>query len=161
VARQGRDESSGTINVPKAKSARSRKVVLTEEGQQFFRDLAVGRARSEIMIRRNDGAAFGAGHQKRRMGIACERAGIERITFHGLRHTYASQLAMAGVPQAYIRDALGHRTLAMSDRICTSRRRTLPKRSAMPCPRTASRSRTLPRLGEISPDADRNILSIG
>jgi len=87
-----------------------------KEGQQFFRDLAVGRARSEIMIRRNDGAAFGAGHQKRRMGIACERAGIERITFHGLRHTYASQLAMAGVPQAYIRDALGHRTLAMSDR---------------------------------------------
>lgn len=110
------DAKSGTINVPKAKSARSRKVVLTKEGQQFFRDLAVGRARSEIMIRRNDGAAFGAGHQKRRMGIACERAGIERITFHGLRHTYASQLAMAGVPQAYIRDALGHRTLAMSDR---------------------------------------------
>jgi integrase len=66
--------------------------------------------------KRNDGAAFGAGHQKRRMGIACERAGIERITFHGQRHTYASQLAMAGVPQAYIRDALGHRTLAMSDR---------------------------------------------
>ena len=98
MARQGRDESSGTINVPKAKSARSRKVVLTEEGQQFLRDLAVGRPRSEIVIRRNDGVAFGAGQQKRRMGIACERAGIERITFHGLRHTYASQLAMAGVP---------------------------------------------------------------
>jgi integrase len=110
------DAKSGTISIPKAKSARSRKVYLTEEGQRLFRDLAVGRARSETMIRRHDGLPFGEGHQKRRIELACERAGIERITFHGLRHTYASQLAMAGVPQAYIRDALGHRTLTMSDR---------------------------------------------
>jgi hypothetical protein len=84
-----------------------------QERQQFFRDLAVGRARSEIMIRRNDGAAFGAGHQKRRMGIACERAGIEP-------HSTACAILMptgdGGRAAGYFRDALGHRTLAMSDR---------------------------------------------
>ena len=46
--------------------------------------------------------------QQRPLALACERAGIERITFHGMRHTYASRLAMKGVPFAVIAAQLGH-----------------------------------------------------
>ena len=45
------------------------------------------------------------------------KAGIERrIHAHGLRHAYASGLAREGTPMNIIRDALGHSSLAVTDR---------------------------------------------
>jgi integrase len=38
----------------------------------------------------------------------CERAGFTDVTFHTLRHTFASRLAQAGVPLNNIRELLGH-----------------------------------------------------
>jgi site-specific recombinase XerD len=46
-----------------------------------------------------------------------ERAGIEkRVHFHGLRHSYASYLADRGVPTHFIRQMLGHTSLAVTER---------------------------------------------
>ncbi|MBI2377094.1 MAG: site-specific integrase, partial [Deltaproteobacteria bacterium] len=39
---------------------------------------------------------------------ACERAGIEPIGWHVLRHTYASRLVTRGVPMNVVQDLLGH-----------------------------------------------------
>lgn len=39
---------------------------------------------------------------------ACARAGLRRIGWHVLRHTFASHLAMKGVPILTIRDLMGH-----------------------------------------------------
>lgn len=39
---------------------------------------------------------------------ACKRAGIRRVGWHVLRHTFASHLAMKAVPILTIRDLLGH-----------------------------------------------------
>lgn len=45
------------------------------------------------------------------------RAGIEkRVHAHGLRHTFAAELAAEGVPMNVIRRALGHSSLATTDR---------------------------------------------
>jgi integrase len=38
------------------------------------------------------------------------------VTFHTLRHTYASWAVMAGVPLYVVAKALGHRTLTMTAR---------------------------------------------
>ncbi len=39
-----------------------------------------------------------------------------RVHAHGLRHTYASELAREGTAINVIRDALGHTSLAITDR---------------------------------------------
>ncbi len=45
---------------------------------------------------------------------ALKRSGISDFHFHDLRHTFASQLAMAGVDLATIKELLGHKTIAMT-----------------------------------------------
>ena len=37
----------------------------------------------------------------------------QRVTFHTLRHTFASRMAMAGTPLLTLKELLGHKTLAM------------------------------------------------
>jgi site-specific recombinase XerD len=46
-----------------------------------------------------------------------KRAGIQhRVHAHGLRHTYAAELAREGTPTIKVRDLLGHQSIATTDR---------------------------------------------
>ena len=45
---------------------------------------------------------------------ACERAGVQRLRFHDLRHSAASFLVQAGKPLNTVRDILGHKDLKMT-----------------------------------------------
>jgi site-specific recombinase XerD len=45
---------------------------------------------------------------------ARERAGLREVRWHGLRHSFASQLATAGVPLRRVQDWLGHWTINMT-----------------------------------------------
>ena len=47
---------------------------------------------------------------------ACKRAGIKDFHFHDLRHTFASQLIMAGVDVTTVKELLGHKSLFMTMR---------------------------------------------
>ena len=47
---------------------------------------------------------------------ACERAGIEGLRFHDLRHTYATRLAEMSVPLPTIKELLGHSKVMMTER---------------------------------------------
>ena len=46
----------------------------------------------------------------------CMRAGLRRISWHTLRHTFASHLAMKGVPLNTVQALLGHSTIVMTMR---------------------------------------------
>jgi integrase len=47
---------------------------------------------------------------------ALEKAGIENLTFHSLRHTFGSRLGMAGVDIKTIQELMGHRDIKMTMR---------------------------------------------
>jgi len=47
---------------------------------------------------------------------ACRRAGLEDVTFHTLRHTFASRLAQGNVPLNTIRELLGHGDMTVTMR---------------------------------------------
>jgi site-specific recombinase XerD len=48
--------------------------------------------------------------------VACEEAAIEGVTWHILRHTFASRLVMAGVDLKTVQELMGHKTIAMTAR---------------------------------------------
>lgn len=108
---------AGTITVRESKAGKSRHVALTDEGRQLFAALIAGKARRDLIFLREDGEPWGASHQQRPLESACARAKIEpAATFHILRHTYASALAMRGVPMGVIAAQLGHADTRMTEK---------------------------------------------
>jgi len=105
---------AGTLAIRQSKSGKARHVVLTEEGAAFFKQLCTGRPGHATMLLRADGQPWGRSQQSLLMAAACKRAKITpAINFHGLRHTWASLAAMAGVPLMVVAKNLGHRDTRM------------------------------------------------
>jgi integrase len=103
----------GTVRVGRSKSGQARHIVLTGEGRAFFRQLTTGRAGAELMLSRQ----WLPSQQARPMAAAVHRARISpAISFHGLRHTWASLAVMAGMPLMVIAKNLGHRDTRMVEK---------------------------------------------
>jgi integrase len=106
----------GTVAIRRSKSGEPRQVVLTSDGAQFFTQVCAGRSGSNRMFQR-DGLPWKASQQARPIVEACARAKIDPpITFHGLRHTWASLSVMAGVPLIIVARNLGHVDTRMVER---------------------------------------------
>lgn len=110
------DPSARTLLIRKSKAFARRHVVLTDEGAAFFERQSAGQPGGSPILRRNDGRAWRASEQQRPLDAAWKEAGIEKVTFHGLRHTYASRLAMKGVSFAVIAAQLGHKDTRMVEK---------------------------------------------
>ena len=100
---------SGTLHIrPQSRPGKQGKgfhIVLTDDGQSFFSQLAAGRAASELMLKRE----WKPSEQARPMKAACTRAKIEPpVGIHQLRHTWASHAVMAGMPLPVVAKNLGH-----------------------------------------------------
>jgi integrase len=102
-------DAGGTLTIRKSKSGKPRPVVLTPQGAAFFRRHCAGRDGNELMLRHADGSAWQKSEQALPMKAACEHAKITpAISFHILRHTWASHAVMNGVPLMVVARNLGH-----------------------------------------------------
>lgn len=111
------NSDSGTIGIRESKSGKPRHVVLTDEGRTFFREITLGRPGDEVMLRKADGTAWEKSNQFRPMNEAVARAKIKpEISFHGLRHSWASLSVMAGVPPMVVAKNLGHTDTRMVEK---------------------------------------------
>jgi integrase len=108
---------AGTLRVRISKGGKPRHVVLTQEGRDFAAGIAAGRPGDARLLTRNTGRPWGKSEQQRPLLAACTAARIDPpVNFHGLRHTYASRLAMKGVPLAVIAAQLGHSDTRMVEK---------------------------------------------
>ena len=108
---------SGIITVRESKAGKPRHVVLTEEGQRLFTTLTAGKLANDPIFTRADGGTWGKSHQSRPVLEACQGAKIKpAISFHVLRHTHGSTLAMKGVPMGVIAEQLGHADTRMTEK---------------------------------------------
>jgi integrase len=99
--------ASGTVTVRQSKSGKARHVVLTDEGIRLFKRLTAGRSNGDLIFH-NNGLPWKTTQQP--MALACKRAGIvPAVSFHALRHTYASLAVMNGTPLLVLARNLGHR----------------------------------------------------
>ena len=113
------NRDAGTLFIEFSKNGKSRHIVLTGEAVPWFDAQCAGRGAGETMFLRDDQVfrrtrsltstqAWEERDQVRPMHEACEASGVESLTFHELRHTYASGLVNRGVPMAFVAAQIGH-----------------------------------------------------
>ncbi|NYF80575.1 site-specific integrase [Granulicella arctica] len=110
------DPVQGTIFIAESKNGESRHVDLTDEGIALFSDVTANRDSKETIFLRANGKIWKSSEQKRPMDAACEAAKIEGVTFHILRHTWASLSVMNGMPIAVVAENLGHKDTRITER---------------------------------------------
>ena len=108
---------ASTLAIRQSKSGKPRHVVLTEEGAAFFRRHCAGRSGHELMFRHGDGGVWQKSEQSRPMAEACTNGKIKpAISFHVLRHTWASLAIMNGTPLMVVAKNLGHADTRMVEK---------------------------------------------
>jgi integrase len=106
---------SGTIAIRQSKSGVPRHGILTTEGAEFFAQQCAGKSGASHIFVNGGGKPWQKSNQLTRMRQACTQAGISPpISFHGLRHSYASLCAMAGMDMRILAQNLGHSDPAMT-----------------------------------------------
>jgi site-specific recombinase XerD len=116
------DLDAGTLRIRHGKGDRSRTVGLDGQAQALIARWLERRQRLGVNGRRRlfcklDGGPLDQSYVRHLLRRLAGKAGIDkRVHPHGLRHTYSAELAREGVPMNVLRDALGHSTLATTDR---------------------------------------------
>ncbi len=99
----------GVLGTPK--NNRERHVPLTEDSLVAL--LALSPSRGWV-FRRADGRGVDDSVARRILYKTCDRAGLRRIGWHVLRHTFASQLVGLNAPLRNVQEMLGHASLEMT-----------------------------------------------
>jgi len=103
------DFKDGQLYVAESKNGEARYVDLNDAGIEFFAELSKGHKSKERLFAKANGIQWQTSEQFRPMNAACEVAKVEGVTFHILRHTYASHALMAGMTIEVLAQQLGHK----------------------------------------------------
>lgn len=95
------------------KSTRHRRVDLTPELAEALDTI---RHPGEIVFCNPDGSKLRPGQFHEVLWAAQKKAGLRRIKWHELRHSYASILTTGGAPLRVVQSLLGHSSIKMTER---------------------------------------------
>jgi site-specific recombinase XerC len=117
------DRLRRAIDLDRTKNGDARTVHLNSEALAAIESVLHPRQkRSERMFPREDRSKVYTDRKQERFDnrswfeVAVKEAQIPRITWHGLRHTFCSWLAMAGATTREIMEAAGHKTMSQAAR---------------------------------------------
>ena len=105
------------IYIARSKNHRTRHVFLPREGMAFFLNLCQGKNRNDLVLLSPNGLPWNRTYRHaltKALGIAK----LDKyVTFHTLRHTYASQLVEDGTPLSIVARQLGHSSTSTVDKV--------------------------------------------
>jgi integrase len=99
-----------TVDAAYAKNGETRSVPMTAMLYNTLRPLQAG-ATIPVFLTHN-GTPYQ--HIAKVFEATCRRAGLTDVTFHDLRHTFASRLVMAGVDLPTVQALMGHKRIDMT-----------------------------------------------
>lgn len=107
----------GLVTLPKTKAGDVQYVLLNDEAKRLLQGLTVGNGSVWVFPSESPDTFLDPRNFYDRIWIpAVKRAGIEWVTWHDLRHTFASRLAMAGQNEGTIAALLRHSSTALVKR---------------------------------------------
>jgi len=101
----------GIVGTPK--SGKGREIPLSDEAVAALRSLP-SRFAGKLVFPGDYGRLLTKGQCKHPLRRACVGAGLRRIGWHVLRHSFASHLVMRGAPLKVVQELLGHATIDMT-----------------------------------------------
>jgi integrase len=111
AVRHSRDDYRGVLVPPK--NNRTRHIPLDID---VYATLYRRRKETGYVFLAQDGRPFNNCRLNRAISKLCKEATFRRIGWHTLRHTFASHLAMRGVPMPAIKELLGHASITTTMR---------------------------------------------
>lgn len=105
-----------SILLPKSKGGLNMNVPITTEAAAFFARVIQGKRPESLVFHRVDRTPWEKNHHVRPLKEAVQKAGIDKVVFHELRHTFASTLLMAGVNPVALAKAMGHKDTRMVEK---------------------------------------------
>lgn len=111
---QNVDLERNLITVFSPKTQKTRVVPINSDVRRILEFWALGRKNEFVFYNQETGKPFvdlDAG-----LALACKKAGIAGVTWHKLRHTFASRLLERGVDIMTVKELLGHSTVTVTMR---------------------------------------------
>jgi len=107
-----RTDYQGYVGSPKG--GRVRRVPMTSRLQRALK--AARHLKGPWVFARADGKMWARGHAETPLRRAYKKAGLRKVGWHMLRHTFCSHLAMRGAPVRTIQELAGHASLTTTMR---------------------------------------------
>jgi integrase len=108
------DLEQDVLNVYASKTGKTRPIPVNSESRRILEAWALGRKNDFVFYNHDTGRPFV--DLKAGFALACRKAGISDVTWHTLRHTFASRLVERGVDIVTVQQLLGHSTVTVTMR---------------------------------------------
>jgi integrase len=109
-----RRSSTYGVVVERTKSKKIRRVPMSPALEAALKKMK--HLRGPLVFCNEDGSPLTINQLHERLWSVCNRAKLRRIKWHETRHSFASQLVIAGTPLRQVQEWLGHSTIQMTMR---------------------------------------------